>query len=316
MNDTTRFDQALESLRQDPAFDLANAYERTKMYCALLTRHGRKIPYWGAIRDAIGKGSGTDINRGVRDFRVDHARALTAMPAVPPDVPAELAGPLRDIWAAAIAHAQAAFDAARLRLQEAVEQSENARFEAETRLSDAESKAREAEQNAAALQSALADAQAARADAMAMAAAAQDAASASAARLIAADQTFAAERAAFERKIAEMVERLDGLQRHALKQIDDARQDFTLRQAQSRADLDAANAAARQAESARAQALADLSAARLSEAALREDVARARAEIERLQRRARQDARDRLRVSRRRQPAEALERDGRGTGHD
>lgn len=102
--------EALQRLRANPAFDAGSAYVRTKLYCEAITLAGMKIPYWGAIREEIGKGSATDINRGIRDFRAEHAAMLATRPTVPPDVPESLAEPLLALWQVALAEATEIFD--------------------------------------------------------------------------------------------------------------------------------------------------------------------------------------------------------------
>lgn len=116
--------EALERLRANPAFDAGSAYTRTKLYCESVTMAGQKIPYWGAIREAIGKGSATDINRGIRDFRAEHAAKLTALPSVPPDVPEELVQPLVALWDLALQAASGTFDEERKRWLDDIQDAE------------------------------------------------------------------------------------------------------------------------------------------------------------------------------------------------
>lgn len=118
--------EALQRLHANPAFDAGSAYVRTKLYCEAITLAGLKIPYWGAIREEIGKGSATDINRGIRDFRSEHAAKLATRPTVPPDVPESLAEPLLALWRVALAEAAATFDEERRSWLADIEQAEAA----------------------------------------------------------------------------------------------------------------------------------------------------------------------------------------------
>ena len=83
---------------------------RTKILCDVLTKLGESIPSWMVLREHIGKGSSNDINRGVKDFRGEHAELLQRMEGLPEGIPEKLAQPMQALWHAALTEATAAFD--------------------------------------------------------------------------------------------------------------------------------------------------------------------------------------------------------------
>lgn len=58
----------ISHLANIPGWNTKNAYEMTKLCCHELALRGMPIGGWPEIRKFIGKGSGTDINRGINDF--------------------------------------------------------------------------------------------------------------------------------------------------------------------------------------------------------------------------------------------------------
>lgn len=85
-----------------PQWDSLNAYERTKVACAELTRKGLSVPGWPTLRDIIGKGSASDINRGKDDYRVEHGEYLSNMQGFEQGFPAELTPFVTQLWEGAI----------------------------------------------------------------------------------------------------------------------------------------------------------------------------------------------------------------------
>lgn len=102
----------------------STAYNRTKICCRILTQHGEAIPSWMVVREIIGKGSSGDINRGIKDFRQDHAERLRQMDGVLPGVPEHLAPLVSAFWEAAVLAARNEFTSNALRWQEQIEQAE------------------------------------------------------------------------------------------------------------------------------------------------------------------------------------------------
>lgn len=109
-----------ETLRAHPGWERLTAFERAKLCCAELVRRGERVPNWQIIRDIIGKGSATDINRAKEAFRREHAEALRALEPVLAGVPDEARQALSELWRAAAALAADRFAAERLRLEEQV----------------------------------------------------------------------------------------------------------------------------------------------------------------------------------------------------
>ena len=93
-----------------PQYEPGSAYVRTKILCDVLTKLGESIPSWMVLREHIGKGSSNDINRGVKDFRGEHAELLQRMDGLPEGIPEKLTQPMQALWHAALAEATAAFD--------------------------------------------------------------------------------------------------------------------------------------------------------------------------------------------------------------
>src|SRR6202011_5873556 len=95
------------------------------------------IPSWTAIREVIGKGSSTDISRGVRDFRREHAEVLKQMQGITPGVPEALAPHIRGLWEAAVGAVRSEFAANVTWWEQQIEQATAQAEEAMQKLSEA-----------------------------------------------------------------------------------------------------------------------------------------------------------------------------------
>lgn len=98
--------QVRELCMQHIGFAEGTAYVRTKIYCRVLTELGERIPSWMVILECIEKGSSTDINRGVKDFRAEHAEQLRQMGSAIQGLPPQLAPLVRGFWEAAVVEAR------------------------------------------------------------------------------------------------------------------------------------------------------------------------------------------------------------------
>ena len=107
---TTKTEQLRALCSQSPLYEAGSAYTRTKILCDVLTKLGEPIPSWMVLREHIGKGSSGDINRGVKDYRSEHAELLQRMDGLPEGIPGRLAQPMRLLWQTALDEATAAFD--------------------------------------------------------------------------------------------------------------------------------------------------------------------------------------------------------------
>lgn len=107
---TTKTEQLRALCAQHAQYEAGSAYTRTKVLCDVLTKLGEPIPSWMVLREHIGKGSSGDINRGVKDFRSEHAELLQRMDGLPEGIPGRLAQPMQLLWQAALDEATAAFD--------------------------------------------------------------------------------------------------------------------------------------------------------------------------------------------------------------
>lgn len=116
---TIKEEQVRARCAEHPDFAAGTAYTRTKICCRVLTELGEAIPSWMVIREVIDKGSSTDINRGVKDFRAEHAEQLRQMGGAIAGLPQQLAPLVRGFWEAAVAAARElhAKDAAECRAQ-------------------------------------------------------------------------------------------------------------------------------------------------------------------------------------------------------
>ena len=107
---TTKTEQLRALCSQSPLYEAGSAYTRTKILCDVLTKLGEPIPSWMVLREHIGKGSSGDINRGVKDYRSEHAELLQRMDGLPEGIPGKLAQPMQLLWQVALDEATAAFD--------------------------------------------------------------------------------------------------------------------------------------------------------------------------------------------------------------
>ncbi len=131
-------DKVRAECEAQPGFNGGTAYTRTKVCCRILMQHGEAIPSWMVIRDIISKGSSGDINRGIKDFRQEHAERLRRMDGALPGIPEHLAPLVSSLWEAAVAAASAKFDARAHGWQVQIEQVEARADQAEQQLADAE----------------------------------------------------------------------------------------------------------------------------------------------------------------------------------
>jgi len=124
-----------------PDWPTLNAYTMTKHCCAELTKRGQKLPNWTVIRDIIGRGSATDIERGKRDFRREHGDALRKMSGFVKGVPEILAPHILGFWTAAITLVREEFDGQVAQWQTQIEQAEAAVAHADSEREQAASRA-------------------------------------------------------------------------------------------------------------------------------------------------------------------------------
>lgn len=99
-----------QALAEHPKFAEVSAYERTKICCEVLSRLGVRIPSWLVIRGYIKKGSATDINRGIKDFRQEQGVRLQRLNQRPEGLPVALTQPMQALWHAALAEARTDFE--------------------------------------------------------------------------------------------------------------------------------------------------------------------------------------------------------------
>jgi len=199
------------------------AYEMTKRVCAELTSLGEKIPSWTAIRDVIGKGSANDINRAKDDYRKDHAEVLRKMTGFVDGVPAELTPHILGFWSGAVAFVKREFSQQELAWQSAVAQADEEASQTRTELEAANNEVARFKAQLDGLQQAN--------TALQQQVATELAAKQQAERLFESSRAELASqrdelRNALEKSQAQLddaITRLEGVENHALRQVQDAR---------------------------------------------------------------------------------------------
>lgn len=263
----------------DPAFEGGNAYQRTKVCCAALAEAGVAIPSWSVIRELyIDRGGANDINRGIRDFRVEQGERLRRMTSLGDGagaIPERLVPLVQQLWSAATEEGEKLFGAKAADLRDQAQQAEAACEAAKAAQARAEQQALE---RVHVLEVALAAAEAtleARAIQIADVTARLQAEQATGARAEALYQTNVADlgrqrdalQSAVERatgEVAKAMEALDGERRYALRSIEEAR---VAARTQAAADVDAV----------RRQAAVDIEALKTDKQGLEAALARSQA---------------------------------------
>lgn len=233
------------------AYRTGTGYARARVACEVLAELGEKIPSWMQIREVTGKGSSGDINRAIRDTRAELQERLRQVtgPVAVAGMPEAVQAHVRALWEAAVASVKADFDG---NVRQWTEQIEQANERAEDAVTKAEQAKRLVEQlhlqlEAAAerdrfLQTQVGSEKAAREQAERMLQTqALEAASERAGMRHALDEA--------QKQVAAAIERLEGVQRHALRQVEDIRAQGErdkeeLRRARAAAEKDAGKARA------------------------------------------------------------------------
>ena len=220
-----KIDQMKSRLMADPDWQSLTAYEMTKRVCADMTRDGEKVPSWTAIRDIIGKGSANDINRAKDDFRKEHGEDLRKMSGFVEGVPPELSPYIQGFWTAAVAYVKreyavhekacaVAVDAADLQASLAEQERQKAVRAAELLTAQLEG----LQQAHEALKQSLASEQATREQAERLLQAAQ-------AEQVAQREELMGALTRSQSQLSEAITRLEGVENHALRQVQEARDD-------------------------------------------------------------------------------------------
>jgi len=218
-----KIDQMKSRLMADPDWQSLTAYEMTKRVCADMTRDGEKVPSWTAIRDIIGKGSANDINRAKDDFRKEHGEDLRKMSGFVEGVPPELSPHIQGFWTAAVAYVKGeyavhekacavAVDAADLKASLAEQERQKAVRAAELLTAQLEG----LQQAHDALKQSLASEQATREQAERLLQAAQ-------AEQVAQREELMGALTRSQSQLSEAITRLEGVENHALRQVQEAR---------------------------------------------------------------------------------------------
>lgn len=219
-----------------PEYLGGTAYTKTKIFCQHLMKAGLGIPGWMTIREVIGKGSSSDISRGVKDFRAEHAEHLgrRSVDADLPGMPPQLADGFVKVWDLAMQYARAELAEREQALTAAMDDAVLKIAQAETRAADAKSAAELDKARADGLQAALhqASAESVRLHEMIDAKNAEISAMRSAHGVE--KNEMQAELLAIQKRYDELRNSAAETQRHALLQIESARQEF-------RAQIEAAN---------------------------------------------------------------------------
>ncbi|QOI07938.1 DNA-binding protein [Pseudomonas savastanoi] len=220
-----KIDQMKSRLMADPDWQSLTAYEMTKRVCADMTRDGEKVPSWTAIRDIIGKGSANDINRAKDDFRKEHGEDLRKMSGFVEGVPPELSPHIQGFWTAAVAYVKreyaahekacaVAVDAADLQASLAEQERQKAVRAADLLKAQIEG----LQQAHEALKQSLVSEQATREQAERLLQAAQ-------AEQVAQREQLMGALTQSQSQLSEAITRLEGVENHALRQVQEARDD-------------------------------------------------------------------------------------------
>lgn len=218
-------EQLKRRLTGSPDWQSLTAYDMTIRLCSELTVAGEKIPAWHTVREIIGKGSSSDINRAKDDFRKRHADELRKMGGFVEGVPEELGPHIRGFWIEAIsyvrkenaAHQEAcdvAVETANQRVAELAELAEKDKQAALVLQAELEGLQRAQ----TILQQQLVTEQSTRAQAERLLEAAQVAQSEQRKELMG-----ALERS--QQELSDAITRLEGVETHALRQVQEARDD-------------------------------------------------------------------------------------------
>lgn len=210
-------------LMEAPDWKSLTAYEMTKRLCAEMTSAGEKVPSWTAIRDIIGKGSAGDINRAKDDYRKEHGEDLRKMAGFVDGVPAVLAPHILGLWAAAIdcvkleyAAKEEAWTSTVSQANERVLQADLLREEARHELETAKAHLSGLQQANTALQQQLRTEQSSRLQAEKLY---EQSRSDQASQRI----EFSSSLAQSQEQLNEAITRLEGVENHALRQVQEAR---------------------------------------------------------------------------------------------
>jgi hypothetical protein len=130
-------EKILSRCRAHPLFNESNAYNRTVICCTAMVELGVAIPGWEAIRQIIGKGSATDIAKGVVAARALLAERLDSRKSLPEGYPSDFLEQVEAIWVIAQRHADQAFAADRDSAHRAVLAAEQDAAAAAQRLAEA-----------------------------------------------------------------------------------------------------------------------------------------------------------------------------------
>ena len=205
---------------KDPSYFKGNAYERTLIACDVLTRMGLPVPSWTTLREIIEKGSSGDINRGKAAFREQHAEKLKRLGATPAGIPEALTPFVKRLWDTAIEHANEALsdreEAASAQVR-AAEESRDQAIEAATALASERDVARAEVEG---LKTTLAQVSASLDSERAGRAAAQQEAADARAAADRQRQEMAGMLESAKSELRAAVGRLDGAEKHALREID------------------------------------------------------------------------------------------------
>ena len=90
----------------NPAYRSGSAYGRTKIVCKAMSEAGISIPGWAALREVIERGSATDINKGIKDYRDDLSKLLRLFGGGALSMPPALARQVEGLWVEAVAAAR------------------------------------------------------------------------------------------------------------------------------------------------------------------------------------------------------------------
>ena len=229
MNKSEIFESVGALLRETSGWNDMGAREQTKLCCQELLRRGVSPPGWETIRQILGKGGAGDINRGKREFFEENAQIYASLRGRVPGVPDKLGEHVLAFWTEARALASAEYDEQVNKWNDTLSEARNNISIAEAGLEQAMARAKMLEDSIDTLREQQIELQqrlqietGARAQAERNVAAIQE-------ELLQQRSNFQRTQDRYHDEIKAAIERLEGVERHSLREIERARTESRLK---------------------------------------------------------------------------------------
>lgn len=218
------------ALAAHPGWESLSAFEMTKICCFEMTKLGLDVPGWIEIREIIGKGSSTDINRGKKAFKEEHGHLLRKYAGGLKGVPEVLAPHVLGLWQAAIEEVRKEFDLERSEWTRRIEQAEaraqhadDEREQAQTQAQLRDAQIAALQEKAASLQTVVDVERSGKEQAERMFAESRDAMTVQRQEMASQRQQMAEEVEKYRRDLDAAIGRLEGVENRALMRVEEVR---------------------------------------------------------------------------------------------